>query len=389
VSVDERRARLAVRHRLARSARSDDDVAAIARSVVALHATDPTTVVLSTLVRMQHPDLAAIDRALHDDRTVLRMLAMRRTLFGVDVGDAAVVQAAASDAVAAVQRKRLAAEVEAAGIARDGMRWLARVGDQAVAAVEEMGEATAAQLGAAVPELGTRLTLSPGKRYEATVSVSSRMLVILGAEGHLVRGRPNGRWYGSQHRWTTQRAWLGADLDPVPTEEARARLVRRWLERFGPGTVQDLKWWTGWSLGTTRAALAHVEVDEVDLDGQPGLVVAGDTAPTPAVEPWVALLPSLDPTIMGWNEREWYLGEHRAALFDNVGNAGPTIWVDGRAVGAWGQRKGGEIVTELLEDVGRERAAEVEAEAERLQARLGDIVVSFRFTSALGKRLVG
>ena len=388
IDTAERRARLAVRHRLAPSAKTDDDVAAIARSVVVLHATDPLTVVLSTLVRMQHPDQGRIERALYEDRSVLRMLAMRRTLFGVATGDAAVVQAAASDAVAAVQRKRLAAEVEAAGVARDGARWLAEVGAKALAAVEEMGEATAAQLGAAVPELGTRLTISPGKRYEATVSVSSRMLVILGAEGHLVRGRPNGRWTGSQHRWTTQRAWLGADLEPVPAEEARAALVRAWLERFGPGTVKDLKWWTGWSLGTTRAALAQLDVEEVDLDGQAGLVVAGDTEPTSPPEPWVALLPSLDPTTMGWYERDWYLGEHRPALFDTAGNAGPTIWVDGRAVGAWGQRKSGEIVTELLEDIGRERAADVEAEAARLQAMLGDIVISFRFTSALGRRLV-
>lgn len=388
ITTAERRARLAVRHRLAPSARTDDDVAAIARSVVALHATDPITVVLSTMVRMQHPDLARIERALYDDRSVLRMLAMRRTLFGVAIEDVAVVQAAASDAVAAVQRKRLAAEVEAAGVARDGARWLADVGAKAVAAVEELGEATAAQLGAAVPELGTRLTIAPGKRYEATVSVSSRMLVILGAEGHLVRGRPNGRWFGSQHRWTTQRAWLGNDLEPVPVEEARAALVRAWLERFGPGTVQDLKWWTGWSLGATRSALAQIEIEEVDLNGQAGLVVAGDTDPTPVPEPWVALLPSLDPTVMGWSERDWYLGEHRTALFDTVGNAGPTIWVDGRAVGAWGQRKSGEIVTDLLEDIGRERTTEVKTEAERVQAMLGDVVVSFRFTSALGRRLV-
>ena len=68
---------------------------------------------------------------------------------------------------------------------------------------------------------------------------------------------------------------------------------------------------------------------------------------------------------MGWQERDWYLGEHRSALFDTNGNAGPTIWADGRIVGGWATRAGGEVVTELLEDVGREASQAVDAEAAR------------------------
>lgn len=389
IGVDERRARLAVRHRLAPSARVDDDVAAIARSVVVLHATDPLSVVLSTLVRMRTPDQSAVERALFDDRTVLRMLAMRRTLFGVAVEDMAMVQAAASDAVAAAERQRLVKMIEEAGVAKNGSRWLDRLTVDALAAMEELGQATATQLAEAVPALSTRMTLSPGKRYEATTSVASRILLVLGAQGHLVRGRPRGRWTGTQHHWTTPERWLGSPRpEPVPTEQAQADLVRAWLSRFGPGTVADLKWWTGWNLGTTRAAIARLETEEVDLDGAVGVVLAGDTEPDAAPEPWVALLPALDPTIMGWFERDWYLGEHRAALFDTAGNAGPTIWVDGRAVGAWGQRKDGEIVVERLEDIGRQRADDVAAEAERVRDVLGDTRITFRFTSALGRRLV-
>ncbi len=42
------------------------------------------------------------------------------------------------------------------------------------------------------------------------------------------------------------------------------------------------------------------------------------------VEPWAALLPPLDPTTMGWKERDWYLGSYKEQLFDTAGNAGPT-----------------------------------------------------------------
>lgn len=387
VTPEERRARLAVRHRLAPSARVDDDVAAIARSVVALHATDPMTVVLSVLVRMRSPDQGPIEAALFEHRTLARVLAMRRTLWVATVEDLPVLQSAAADDVAAAERKRLVKLLEDAGVADDGEAWLAEVEPAAIAAFDELGDAAATHLADAVPALATRVTLAAGKGYETTVSLASRLLTVLGAEGHIVRGRPKGRWTGTQHHWTSAHRWFGELPPPPPAEEARARLAEAWLARFGPATVADLRWWTGWTLGRTRAALARIAIEEVDLDGETGVVLAGDAEPTPVPEPWVALLPSLDPTVMGWQARDWYLGEHRAALFDAYGNAGPTIWADGRAVGAWGQRPDGEVVTRLLEDVGTEREEAIAAEAARTRAMLDDIVVKPRFNSALSRDL--
>jgi hypothetical protein len=113
--------------------------------------------------------------------------------------------------------------------------------------------------------------------------------------------------------------------------------------------------------------------EQVELDEATGYVLADDVAPTPAPEPWVALLPTLDPTTMGWKQRDWYVGPHERVLFDRNGNAGPTVWCDGRVVGGWSQRRDGEIVFELLEDVGAEPVGAVEAEAARLRDWLGDV----------------
>jgi hypothetical protein len=387
IDAGERRARLAIRHRLTASSRPDDDVVAIARSVVALHATDPATVIVSALARMRTPDPAAVEQALYEDRAALRMLAMRRTLFVVAAEDVVLVQSAAADAVATAERKRLVNLLQDSGVTSDGERWLAGVTVDTLAAMDQLGEASATELAAAVPALATRVVLSAGKSYESTTSLASRILLVLGVEGHLVRGRPKGRWTSTQHQWAPAAAWLGRPIERVPVTEARAALARRWLECFGPGTVADVAWWTGWPLGVTRKALAALDTEEVDLDGEPGLVLAGDTEPPPAPEPWVALLPSLDPTIMGWKSRGWYLGEHAAPLFDNNGNAGPTVWADGRAVGAWIQRKDGEVVVRLVEDVGREHVAAIDEAAARLPEVLGGIVVTPRFHSHLSREL--
>jgi hypothetical protein len=91
---------------------------------------------------------------------------------------------------------------------------------------------------------------------------------------------------------------------------------------------------------------------------------------------------------MGWQARGWYLGEHGPALFDRSGNAGPTVWWDGRIVGGWAQRKDGEIVFRLSEDVGADALSAVESEAERLGSWLGDVRVTPRFRTPLEKELV-
>jgi hypothetical protein len=80
---------------------------------------------------------------------------------------------------------------------------------------------------------------------------------------------------------------------------------------------------------------------------------------------------------MGWKERDWYLGDHGTVLFDSNGNAGPSVWWQGRIVGGWAQRRDGEIVYRLLEDVGSDAVSSVEAEA----ARLAEWVGPARFSS--------
>lgn len=387
ISVAERRARLGRRHRLAASARVDDDVAAIAKSVVVLHASDPATVVLSAVARMAHPDPAAVERALYDDRTVVRMHGMRRTLFTVASTDAALVQRSSTDAVAAVERRKLVALLEEKGVTNDAATWLEGVEARTLAAIDELGQAFATDLTKRVPELAIQIPIAEGKRYAGTVGVSSRVLFLLAAEGRLVRTRPRGGWTTSQHRWARLDDWLGAPLTAIAAAQARSCLVRRWLDRFGPGTVDDLKWWTGWSLGLTREALAELDLVDVDLDGTLAVALAEDVGPTPAPEPWVALLPGLDPTTMGWKERDWYLGEHKAQVFDRNGNAGPTVWADGRVVGGWAQRKSGEVVHRLLEDIGEERTAMVAEEAARLEELLSDARVTPRFPTPLDQEL--
>jgi Winged helix DNA-binding domain len=381
--VDERRARLARRHRLAPRAKAASPVE-VADSLVGLHSSDPSTVYMSATARMRTPSFAAVDTALYDERTLIRMHAMRRTMWVFPLELAGVVQAASTEAMARRERRRLETIAANSGLT-DG--WFEALAAEVLAVLQERGEAPGAELSQAVPGLGTPLYYGESK-WGGEQPATSRVLFQLAADGLIVRARPRGSWTSSQYRWAPFESWLPDGLEAWETTAAQAELARRWLASFGPATVADLKWWTGWTLTETRRAVAGAGAVEVDLEGiGPGVALPDDLERTTTPKPWVALLPGLDPTTMGWSERGWYLGAHGRLLFDRNGNAGPTVWSDGRIVGGWAQRKGGEVVFRLLEDVGSEVADAVEVAAAELGERLGGTRVTARFPTPLEKEL--
>jgi len=391
ISIAERRARLGIRHHLAARA-SGIAPAALVDDLVALHATDPASVYLSADARMEslHPnDLA---EALYTERTLIRMLGMRRTMFVVPIGSASVVQHSSSDTVAARLRraliKDLATVTDQPTITSDPANWLTQLDDAILRLLRESGEATALELSRAEPRLRTQLSYAEGKAYGGPANITSRVLNLLSAEGRIVRGRPGGGWFGSQYKWSPVEKWLPDGFPTLSADDARTELVRQWLARFGPGTMADIAWWTGWNLGDTRRAVAANDTVQVDLDGEVGVLLSSDIEPVVAPQQWVALLPALDPTPMGWSGRDWYISkDYRAALFDKTGNIGPTVWCDGRVVGGWGQHPDGTVVWRLLENIGTTATSAVEAESARLTEWLGGVRVIPRFRTPLEKEL--
>ena len=219
IDVEQRRARLAIRHGLARPFDSVDEAAA---RMVGLHASDPATVYLAARARLdgfQHTDL---EDALYDRRSLVRMLGMRRTMFVVPIDLAAIMDEACAKALAPPQRRRLIRMLEEQGVARDGERWLRRVERATMAALHELGEATAAELTGSVPDLGKRLSYGEGNVWESDVGVSTRVLFLLATGGQVVRGRPRGSWLSSQYRWAPTDLWLGAPLPTLDHGEASA-----------------------------------------------------------------------------------------------------------------------------------------------------------------------
>lgn len=379
----QRRIRIARRHAIAPAHRTTSVEDAVAR-MVCLHATESPSAHLAVAVRTDLPR-TAVEQALYVDRSVVKQLAMRRTLFVFPRDLLPAVWGSASARVSAMIGPRLAKDVELAGLADDGTAWL----DAQVAAVEgalAAGPATTTQLRGLVPELDRRMDLAPGKTYSASPPVANRVLTQAAVSGRVLRGDNDGGWRANRPLWVRAEQWLGESPEPWAAVDGWRELVRRWLWTFGPGTESDIVWWLGATKGIVRAALASLEAVEVSTSSGPAYLLPDDVDDLEPVDPWVALLPVLDPTLMGWKERDFYLGEHRPRLFDVNGNGGSTIWVDGRVVGGWWQDPDGVVHPLLLEDVGSETRAAIDVEASRLTDWIGGEVVGSAYHSPVSRQ---
>lgn len=377
VDDDERRNRLATRHGLAPQTRFADVVAAT-RGMTVLHATEPASIHLALRARVAEVTVAEVEEALYVERSLVKQLAMRQTLFAFTRDLLPAAWGSASARLAGPLRTRIAKDLVADGIADDGEAWLDEACD-AVVEVLTRHEATPSELRVLVPQLDRKVQRGAGTWGQA-VPVAPQLLGLLCLQARAVRASNGGHWRLARPRYTTMSSWLDPVPEPWEERSGYAELVRRWLGTFGPGTEADLRWWLGGTLRSVRAALADVGAVPVSVTGVAGSAVAwvlpDDLEPVQDAGEWVALLPSLDPTVMGWHGRDFYLGEHRSALFDSVGNAGTTAWWNGRIVGCWVQGADAVVRVHLITDVPSSIRRALTQEAARLTEWLDGVVVT-------------
>lgn len=382
VTDEHRRARIARRQGLDPEHRHPDLLQA-ATAMAVLHATEPTCPHLTLLARVSELTKEDVDAAFYEDRLLVKVMAMRRTLFAAPRNLLPALAGSAGRRVADMERRRLAKEAGVVG-ATDG-DWIEAASAEIVAALTGQ-ELSARQLRDALTHLGGTFQAAPGTKWSAEVPLMTRLLTILTAAGDVVRCTNAGHWRIARPRYTAMASWLGEPLQPTEPDVGYAEVIRRWLWTFGPGIEADLVWWLGSTKTAVRAALAALDAVPVELeDGSKAWVLPDDTADiavAPETQPWVALLPTLDPTTMGWRGRAFYLDPAKVPyLFDTAGNGGTTVWVDGRIVGCWVQDEHERVRLVLMEDISRDAGRQLDVEVARLDDFLGGEHITNVFAS--------
>lgn len=372
ITDEQRRTRL--RRRQALTGESGGSPVELADRLVGLHATTASTVHLSAWARNPQLRPADLESALYDEKSLVKQLAMRRTLFVLTRPLLAAAVGAVGARVAASERTNMLRDLRRAEPpVADPEGWITAAAE-AVTEILTGRTLTTRELRAALPEFDLSVHIAAGKSYGGAVPMLPRVLNHLSARGDVVRGLSPAPWHQTRNTWTAMRSWLGEDLAPLSAQEGHAVLVERWLRTYGPGTETDLVWWLGSTKTAVRAALSAIGAVPVDLDDCAlGYLMPDDLDEPEPLPPRAFLLPALDPTTMGYKERGFYLGGHAPQIFDSTGNGGQTAWWDGRIVGGWVQSQTSSSIEMIyLDEVPPQARREFAERAEELAGWLGE-----------------
>ncbi|MBE1485363.1 winged helix DNA-binding domain-containing protein [Plantactinospora soyae] len=181
---------------------------------------------------------------------------------------------------------------------------------------------------------------------------------------------------GRKVTYTSPRRWLPG-LQPAPAADALAGLVRRYLHAYGPATPQQFAQWLSaprrWATELFDSLAS--ELEEVEVDGSPAWVRAGDTEPPPTPPHGVQLLPYFDAYTVGCHPRNRLFpgpAAQRALAGGQAGNF-PVLLIDGTVAGVWHQRRSRRSLDVTVEPLTPLTVAERRELDDRVE-RLGQIL---------------
>ncbi len=331
---------------------------AVTSRLCGLHAQIMSSAELTAWARVDGLERGEVQRALWEDRTLVKTWAMRGTLHLLPADELPMWHGALStsrrflreaqwEKYFGITLDQLDQITEAIGTVLDG-RLLTR---------EELGREVATAAGA--------------ERFARDIAESSWGTVLRPAAfaGKLCFGTS----VGQRVRFTSPRTWLALG-PPVDPEAATAAVTRRFLFAYGPATHHDLaRWWGGGSsvgVATQWIAALGDEVAPVDLEGLRAWMLASDAHEAREVprERSVALLPAFDQYVVAASYHAAHLLPEglRARVYRPQGWISPVLLVNGRMEGTWRHELKGSRVEVVIEPfatvpVWAKRTAEKEA----------------------------
>ena len=353
-----------------------------AAAVVGVQDTPPGTAAISLASRVARLTPGAVESALHDERSLLRILGLRGVPHVVPRSDGGVFGPGAVGADEDSLREQL------------GQAWALIEGPDRTAR-EALGVVIgvlAAVLADAEPRTKGELSEALHGRVDADLEpwcdacdvhqVPDPLLRLAGMAGIFCYGWP----YGDRQMLTATDIWLGEPLGG-DVRSGRVELARRFVHAYGPVAPRHFASWTGIGAAEARDRFLDLgsELVEVRLDGMPNWVLAADldVVRDPPLAGGARLLPPGDP-FLAQRDRSTLVPDRavQRAVWRPVGSPG-LVLMTGHPVATWRSRVVGpclEVTVDAFAALSDRQRMAIEQEAGVLALFRGQGDVGLRFT---------
>jgi hypothetical protein len=351
------------RHHLVRRA-PRAELLAVASRICGLHAQVMSSAELTLWARIEDLEPGEVRRALWEDRTLVKLWAMRGTLHLLPASE-------------------LGLWLGGLGTYDHYLKpyWL-RGNDITGEELEQLIEAIGRSLDG---ELRTRAELAAAVARETGSSAMAKR--VEGSWGAYLKPASYrgslcfGPGEGQRVRFTRPSGWVRGRIEKVDPERAMREITRRYLGAFAPATREDLaRWWSRGSpamAGRMLEALGD-EATELEVDGDRCWMLTRHAREAAGVRARnvARLLPGFDQWVVGASRTvaAQLDPEHRQRVHRPQGWISPVLLVNGRIDGVWRHRRRGKrllVAIEPFRKLPGWARAQTEREARRLAETLG------------------
>jgi len=299
------------------------DLQAVVSRICGLHAQVMSSAELAAWARIDGLNSGDVSAALWQERTLVKIWAMRWTLHLISAEDFPLYVAA----LRAFGFFRRETWLKSVGITLDEMN-----------ALLEGFRVTLTGEGLTREQLADALVQHAGRPHlrEALLGNWGTLLKPGAFQGHLVFGPSSGQ----NVTFVSARHWLG-EFPELDTAEARLEILRRYLYAYGPATPGDFASWWGAAQADSRKLFKTLgdESIPVSVDGRDAWALRTDADALQAAQPsqTVRLLPGFDPYTLGLRRdcESALSAAHKGRVFRQQGWISAVVLSGGYVVGVW------------------------------------------------------
>ena len=159
---------------------------------------------------------------------------------------------------------------------------------------------------------------------------------------------------------------LAPEFAPMPEEEARLEMARRYFTNIAPATVRDAQYYFHTTQARVKAWLAKLPVSSAECGGRTYYFIESGREYDKPV-PKCLLLAGFDQLMLGYDKAEsLYLpAERLRGIFNLAGIVLPAVLIDGRVVGKW-KKSGKALRVTPFEKIPKRSLAAIERKAREL-----------------------